>query len=155
MGATKRNCSGRVHSEGIEISAGGIVFKKDGRGWKVLMVKNRRGAWTFPKGRVEEEENLEEAALREVEEETGIKAEIERYVGSVEYTYHKGEGIVVDKKVHFFIMKYISGDPKPDGVENISVRWFDLHKVKDYMSYENLWRVYLEAMFSVIGGDEG
>jgi len=118
------------------------------------MVKNRRGAWTFPKGRVEEKENLEEAALREVEEETGIKAEIERYIGSVEYTYHKGEGVVVDKKVHFFIMKYISGDPRPDGVENVSVRWFDLHRVKDYMSYENLWKVYLEAMFFVIGSEE-
>jgi 8-oxo-dGTP pyrophosphatase MutT (NUDIX family) len=155
MGTEERDSTSGVHTENIkEVSAGGIVFRKDGATWQVLMVKNRRGSWTFPKGRVEEGETLEETAVREVEEETGVKAEVVRYAGAVSYVYHKDEGMTVDKKVHFFIMKYISGIPTPDGVENIAARWVDLHRVKDYMAYENLWKVYLDAMFSVVGGDE-
>ncbi|NOZ92205.1 NUDIX domain-containing protein [bacterium 3DAC] len=155
MGTEERDSISGVHTENIkEVSAGGIVFRKDGSTWQVLMVKNRRGSWTFPKGRVEDGETLEQTAIREVEEETGIKAKIVRYAGSVSYVYHKDDGMTVDKKVHFFIMKYISGIPTPDGVENIAVRWVDLHRVKDYMAYENLWKVYLDAMFSVVGGDD-
>ncbi len=155
MGTEECNSTGGIHTENIkEISAGGIVFRKNGKSWQVLMVKNRRGSWTFPKGRVENGETLEETAVREVEEETGVKARVIKYAGTVTYVYHKDDGIVVDKKVHFFIMKYISGEPTPDGVENIAARWVDLHHVKDYMAYENLWKVYLDAMFSVVGGDD-
>ncbi len=154
MGFEKRNGTDRIHTQEVEeISAGGIVFRREGNSWKVLMVKNRRGSWTFPKGRVEVGENLEDTAVREVEEETAVKASVVKYAGSVDYVYHKDEGVVVNKKVHFFIMKYISGDPLPDGVENIAARWIDLHKVKDYMAYENLWKVYLDAMFYVVGGE--
>ncbi len=153
MGTEERSGTGRIHKEDMrEVSAGGIVFRRHGDTWQVLMVKNRRGSWTFPKGRVEEGETLEETALREVEEETGVKAEIIKYVGEVSYLYRKDEGVEVDKTVHFFIMRYLEGEPKPDGIENIGVRWVDLHRVKDYMAYENLWKVYLDAMFYMVGG---
>ena len=156
MGTEKRGSSGRLHTENVkEVSAGGIVFKKEGHTWRVLMVKNRKGSWTFPKGRVEEGETLEETALREVEEETGVRASVIKYAGSVSYIYHKDEGTEVDKKVHFFIMRYESGVPRPDGVENVAVRWIDLHRVKDYMAYENLWKVYLGNVFHYRGTRRG
>ncbi len=109
MGTEECNSTGGIHTENIkEISAGGIVFRKNGKSWQVLMVKNRRGSWTFPKGRVENGETLEETAVREVEEETGVKARVIKYAGTVTYVYHKDDGIVVDKKVYLFPLKSIS-----------------------------------------------
>ncbi|MDI6637676.1 MAG: NUDIX hydrolase [Bacillota bacterium] len=87
---------GRKH----EVSAGVVVFRGD----QVLIIKNRFGEWVLPKGKVEAGETPEAAALREVEEETGVRAEILRPAGTSEYTYlseHTGEP--VDKVVYWFL----------------------------------------------------
>lgn len=87
---------GRKH----EVSAGVVVFRGD----QVLVIKNRFGEWVLPKGKVEPGETPEAAALREVEEETGVRAEILRPAGTSEYTYiseHTGEP--VDKVVYWFL----------------------------------------------------
>ncbi|MBC7084005.1 MAG: NUDIX hydrolase [Firmicutes bacterium] len=83
-----------------EVSAGVVVFRGD----QVLIIKNRFGEWVLPKGKVEAGETPEAAALREVEEETGVRAEILRPAGTSEYTYlsdHTGEP--VDKVVYWFL----------------------------------------------------
>lgn len=83
-----------------EVSAGVVVFRGD----EVLVIKNRFGEWVLPKGKIEPGETPEEAALREVEEETGVRAEILRPAGTSEYTYlleHTGEP--VDKIVYWFL----------------------------------------------------
>lgn len=91
------------------ISSGGVVFNKD----KVLLLQRRNGNWVLPKGHVEEGEDIEETAVREVEEETGIKAKIIDYVGEIEYhapatEFHPEE----DKKVIWFLMEALSTDIK-------------------------------------------
>jgi 8-oxo-dGTP pyrophosphatase MutT (NUDIX family) len=83
------------------ISAGGVIFNGD----KVLVLKRKNGNYVLPKGHVEEGERIEDAALREVEEETGIKAKIIEYIGEIEYhaketEFHPEE----DKKVIWFLM---------------------------------------------------
>ena len=55
-----------------ETSAGGLIVCKDGNTWKILLMKDRKNAWTFPKGRPEGGESPQTAALREIEEEVGI-----------------------------------------------------------------------------------
>ncbi|MGE5585364.1 MAG: NUDIX domain-containing protein [Bacillota bacterium] len=87
---------GRKH----EVSAGVVVFRGD----EVLVIKNRFGEWVLPKGKVEPGETPEEAAVREVEEETKVRADILKPVGTSTYTYlseHTGEP--VDKVVHWFL----------------------------------------------------
>lgn len=85
-----------------EISAGGVVF----HGTLVLVVKNGRGEWVFPKGKVEEGESLPQCALREVREETGIEARISSELGQTHYTYvSEFTGETVDKTVYWFIME--------------------------------------------------
>lgn len=91
------------------ISSGGVVFNKD----KVLILQRKNGNWVLPKGHVEEGENIEKTAEREVEEETGIKARIINYVGEIEYhapatEFHPEE----DKKVKWFLMSALNDNIK-------------------------------------------
>src|SRR5688500_2746103 len=89
-----------------EVSAGGIVYKKEQGANLVLLVLPEKGvskeAWTFPKGWVgdHEGETLEETALREVREEGGVAAEIEKDLGQVNY-FFVWDGENVSKTVHY------------------------------------------------------
>ena len=90
-----------------EFSAGGIVFNDKGQ---VLVTQHSQNKhWSFPKGLIDHGQTTEEAALREVREEGGIKAEIISKVGYSKYVYtFKKEKIF--KVVTYFLMKYLSGD---------------------------------------------
>ncbi|MGE5587498.1 MAG: NUDIX hydrolase [Clostridia bacterium] len=114
-----------------EVSAGIVVFRGD----QVLIIKNRFGEWVLPKGKVEAGETSEAAALREVEEETGVRAEVLKPAGTSEYTYlseHTGQP--VDKVVHWFLGREAgaaAGDgraggahPTPQREEGITVACF-------------------------------
>jgi len=85
----------------FELSAGGIVYNKNSK--KVLIIKDPRGRFSFPKGRVEEREAVLNAAKREVAEETGVKKlEFIAKLGEIKYFYNlKGE-FIFKKVVYFF-----------------------------------------------------
>ncbi|RIH86028.1 Diadenosine hexaphosphate hydrolase [Meiothermus luteus] len=80
------------------IGAGGVLFNPQG---EVLLIRDCMGYWCFPKGHVEGGESLAEAALREVEEETGIRAEIVAELPATRYTNNKG----VPRVIHWFLMR--------------------------------------------------
>ena len=107
-----------------EFSAGGIVFDKTGQ---VLLIRvpsidKTKMYWEFPKGHIDEGESSQAAALREIEEETGIKAKIVDKIGDSKYVFpFKDEKIF--KVVIFFLMEYVSGEPKPMEGEIEEVRW--------------------------------
>jgi len=90
-----------------EFSAGGIVFKDNASSWLIIKPAGT-DRWQLPKGLIDEGESSKEAALREVEEEGGIKAQIMGKVGEQRYVYY-WEGKKVFKTVVYFLMKYISG----------------------------------------------
>ena len=98
-----------------ELSAGGIVFKKAGQEtiWLITQHSQHKG-WGFPKGIIgdtEKGEKVEDAALREVQEEGGIKAKIVNDVSvAVQYKY-RFQDFLVDKTVQYYLMEYISGNP--------------------------------------------
>ncbi len=93
-----------------EVSAGGVVVF----GNTLLLLKKFNGDWVLPKGRVEKDEDIRETALREVLEESGVRAEIMRYIGMVHYTYKniKGDEMVF-KTVHWYLMKTNSMESVP------------------------------------------
>jgi len=92
-----------------EVCAGGVVVK-DG---KIVVIKRKNGVWLMPKGHVDPGETLEEAAVREVREETGLVAVIGQKLGETEYT-HAEDGRPHHKKVHWFYMRTTSGAMKPE-----------------------------------------
>ena len=73
-----------------EKSCGALVFRRASQGLEVLLLKHRAGHWDFPKGHVEAGESNQQTALREIYEETGIKAEIREGFGG-EIVYPQGQ----------------------------------------------------------------
>lgn len=106
-----------------EFSAGGIVFNNQNQ---VLLAKHSQNKhWSFPKGWIEEGQTSKEAAIREVKEEGGVEAEIIEKVGDTKYVYTlNGEKIF--KVVVYFLMKYLSGDPKDHDWEMEDAGWYSV-----------------------------
>ena len=121
-----------------EISAGGVVYRRDGDTIEVVLAsrRTRRGdlAWGLAKGGVEEGESMEEAAVREVLEETGLTVELEASLGETKYFYVWGDARI-RKTVHFFLMRFTGGDPQDRDDEMEEVRWFPLERALKRAAY--------------------
>lgn len=110
-----------------QISAGGVVFRQSGDVLEVVivhMVPEMR--WQLPKGIIDDGETTEEAALREVREESGIAAELIAPIETIEYWFtadRDGERRRFHKFVHFFLMRYVSGDTADHDDEVDEARW--------------------------------
>jgi 8-oxo-dGTP pyrophosphatase MutT (NUDIX family) len=121
-----------------EISAGGVVYRRDGDEIEVVLAsrRTRRGdlAWGLAKGGIEAGESLEEAAVREVLEETGYVAEIDRSLGETRYFY-VWEDTRIRKTVHFFLMRCVGGDPEDRDDEMEEIRWFPLDRALKRAAY--------------------
>ena len=135
----------------IETSAGGIVFKKERD--KILWLicqHSQHKCWIFPKGLVgdkKKNEDMKEAALREVKEEGGVKTKIinDKPV-KVSYMYQwqnsphggkNGDRILVKKTVYYFLMEYLSGDPKNHDWEVSEAKFVEKKEVKKILSYQS------------------
>ena len=118
-----------------ELSAGGVVIF----GNTVLLLKKFNGDWVLPKGRVEKGEDIRDTALREVWEESGVKAEIIKYIGMVYYTYKNSkENETVYKTVHWYLMKTNSMESIPQKKEGFAEATFvHIDKVKDLVKYDD------------------
>ncbi|NLW23398.1 MAG: NUDIX hydrolase [Tissierellia bacterium] len=127
-----------------EVSAGGVVIF----GNAILLLKKFNGDWVLPKGRVKENEDIEEAALREVFEESGVKAEIVRYIGKVNYTYRSLiNNQTIDKTVHWFLMKTNSMESVPQKREGFAEASFvHIDKSADMVRYDDEKKVIKKAI---------
>lgn len=111
------------------VSCGGVVIF---RGKILLLYKNYRNryeGWVLPKGTVEQGETHEETALREVREETGVKARIIDYVGKSEYSFNVSHD-VVEKEVHWYLM--------------VSDNYYSKPQREEYFLHSGYYR-YIEA----------
>lgn len=120
--------------EALEYAAGGVV----GRDGKVLLVKvtNLQGevVWTFPKGHLEKGETWLQAALREVEEETGWKCRNAGPLANVTYRFARN-GRPVFKRVRWYRMEPVERSGKPDAVEIMKTKWVEAGKAAAKLSY--------------------
>lgn len=99
-----------------ERSAGGVVWYGD----KVLILRNFRNEYIFPKGHIEKGETVEQAALREVAEEAGLQAQIQATLPDTAYKYRLPDGSWQRKRVSWFVMRVDSDRPLVDGDE---IKW--------------------------------
>ena len=123
-----------------EIAAGGVLFRRGPRGPEVVVGAQQdrlTGARTLrlPKGKTHRRETLEQAALREVREETGLAGRIVAPLGRVDYSYGDA-GSAVAKTVHFFLMELESGVAgSPDG-ELAEIAWLPLDEARRSLTYD-------------------
>ena len=131
-----------------EISAGGVVYRHEADGVEILLAarRTRRGelAWGLAKGGIEPDETVEDAAVREVREETGIDADIEASLGETRYFY-VWEDVRVRKTVHFFLMRATGGDVSDHDDEMEDVRWFPLERAMKRAAYRGEREVLARA----------
>ncbi len=136
-------------------SAGGVVYRVERGACSVIMIQDRYGKWTFPKGHVEQNETLQDAARREIVEEVGIdgtKLEIRADLGVIEYSFESnfvkdieasglistGQTVTINKLVKYFLFSF-SGDtvliPQQGEVE--AVLWVPLAKLDQKNDYKD------------------
>jgi 8-oxo-dGTP pyrophosphatase MutT (NUDIX family) len=119
-------------------SAGGIVLRHRDAGTEIVLGKRRRerdgASWTLPKGTPDGNESVEETALREVAEETGLQVRILEPVGPIEY-YFTQQGTRIHKTVHYFLMEATGGDLAAHDHEFEEVRWMALDDALTLMTF--------------------
>ncbi|WP_434753245.1 NUDIX hydrolase [Paenibacillus amylolyticus] len=108
-----------------EISAGGVVYRTGEEGQlQIQLIVDRYGKTTLAKGKMEEGETIEQTALREILEETGMVGRIVEPINIIAYTYQHAEFGPVDKEVHYYLVEAESGDLQPQIEEIKGVDWF-------------------------------
>ncbi|HEY7717010.1 MAG TPA: divalent cation tolerance protein CutA [Candidatus Binatia bacterium] len=125
--ATETNAKDESIRTVREVSAGGVIYRRSAEDYEFALIHVRH-RWGLPKGHVEEGERDEEAALREVREETGLEGKLIRKLGDIRYSYRdktkQGDPVRIYKRVHFFLLRYLKGDVRDHDHEVDDVRWF-------------------------------
>ena len=107
-----------------EISAGGVVYRKSEEGLEIQLIVDRYTKISLAKGKMEPGETIEETALREIQEETGMIGKIIEPVDVIKYTYEHASLGTVDKEVHYYLVEALSGDLQPQVEEIKGVAWY-------------------------------
>jgi 8-oxo-dGTP pyrophosphatase MutT (NUDIX family) len=128
------------------VSSGGVVCRIVG-GHKEVVLCGRRlhNTWSLPKGTPDSGESLEETALREVQEETGLFVEIQEPLGNINYLFVR-KGKQYQKTVHYYLMRHTGGAFDSHDLEFDEVRWFSIQDALVSMSYPNEVEVLQRAV---------
>jgi 8-oxo-dGTP pyrophosphatase MutT (NUDIX family) len=122
----------------LATSAGGVVVSAQDSGRSLVVGMRRRGrdavTWTLPKGTPDPGETVEETALREVGEETGLEVRILGPLPSIEYAFVQ-DGTRIHKTVHYFLMEPTGGDLARHDTEFERVRWVAFEEAGALLSF--------------------
>ena len=143
---TPRRGRRRVRSA---LAAGGVVYRHGADGLEVALAGRRSdGTWVFPKGQPDGDETIEETALREVREETGLQVRAISPLGQVEYWFAAGPERV-RKAVHFYLMEAIGGDTSLHDHEYDEVRWVPVREARRMLSFETYREILDRALAAI------
>ena len=144
----RRAGTGRGLRRVEEISAGGIVVDRGApRPAAALIARlDRRGRllWSLPKGHIEAGETAEQAAVREVEEETGIIGRVVAPLGTIDFWF-VAEDRRVHKTVHHFLLRALGGELSDEDVEVTEVAWVPLGELESRLAYADERRLIRRA----------
>ncbi len=142
-----------------EVSAGGLVLDRGGPVVQGALIGrlDRRGRllWSLPKGHLEAGESPQQAAVREVQEETGILGRVLQKLGVIDFWF-VADGHRVHKTVHHFLLEAESGELSDADIEVDEVAWVPLDDLSRKLSYDTE-RKLLSALpepFSVNGASD-
>lgn len=128
------------------MSAGGVVYRVGAEGVEIVLVgRSREQLWALPKGTPNEGESVEQTALREVREETGLEASIVAHTGDVHYNFLEPGGARVFKVVHYYLMEPLAGDFSGHDDEHDIVDWFHMAEAERLLTHRNQLHVLRKA----------
>ena len=135
-----------------ETSAGGVVFRLHEGHAVFLLIRDSYQNWGFPKGHLESGERAEDAAVREVREETGIDDLVLR--GQIETIdwYFRFRGQLIHKVCHFYLMETAQASTNPQQAEGITAcQWVSYDDARSAISYANARKVLARAHEMIVG----
>ncbi len=137
----------RLRTERV-VSAGGVVLRRGDSGPEILLCgRSVDGLWALPKGTPQPGETLEETALREVREETGVIVEPDWMIGEITYWFSRPQdGVRYHKTVRHYMMRPVGGDPALHDHEFDEVCWFPVEQALNMLSYQNEARIVRQAL---------
>jgi 8-oxo-dGTP pyrophosphatase MutT (NUDIX family) len=132
-----------------QVSAGGVVFRRQNDQLEVVIVSvGSEHRWQLPKGLVDKDEKPEVTAVREAREEGGVVSEVVEHIETIEYWYagiENGIRVRFHKRVHFYLLRYISGDTKDHDWEVNEARWVPIEDAAIQLAFDNEKRVMEQA----------
>jgi len=132
-------------------SGGAVIDLRDGVPFVAMIATRGRSRWGLPKGAVSPGETSEQAALREVQEETGLDAEVIGLLDTIEYFFRAGD-VLIKKSVDFYLMRFTGGTMTPQLSEVDDVEWVALPEAIQRASFDSerkLLSLALEQIESV------
>lgn len=147
-----KRCKGETHMK--EISAGGVVYRRTEQGkLQIQLIQDRYGKVSLPKGKMEPGETIEQTALREIVEETGLEGVIIAPIDQIKYQYEHDKLGKVDKEVHYYLVEAVGGSLQAQVEEIRGVDWFEPQeawKRQKQSGYDNNHRIVAGA-FHLLG----
>jgi 8-oxo-dGTP pyrophosphatase MutT (NUDIX family) len=135
-----------------ETSAGGVVYRLHEGAALFLLIRDSYQNWGFPKGHLESGERAEDAALREVREETGIDdLALRGQIETIDW-YFRFRGQLIHKVCHFYLMETTQATTNPQRAEGITAcRWVAFDEARSAISYANARKVLGRAHEMIVG----
>ena len=139
------------------VSAGGVVHRVDGGRLQVVVCGRRTPdgwMWGLPKGTPDLGESMEETALREVTEETGLKVTLETPIDSIRYWFVRtSDGVRCHKTVHFYLMSPVGGALEDHDMEFDRVLWLDEQEAASTLTHQNEINILKKAVDMAVHND--
>ncbi|WP_160145761.1 NUDIX hydrolase [Dictyobacter aurantiacus] len=110
----------------------------------VLVGRSHAGIWALPKGTPQPGETIEQVAVREAQEETGLQVQLIAYVGSISYSFVR-EQVRYHKQVRHFLLEAVGGDTALHDQEYDLVQWFSLPEASRRLTYQNEVHILSQA----------
>lgn len=129
------------------VSGGGVVWRRGRSGDVEVVLCGRRSdrVWSLPKGTPDPGETMEQTAVREVREETGLDVRVGQSLGSINYWF-TAEGVRFHKQVHHWLMEPVGGDVANHDHEFDDVEWVPIGQARGMLTYRDERRVLDEAL---------
>ncbi len=132
-----------------EHSSGGVVIDlRDGTPYVAMIATRGRTRWGLPKGACSVGETSEQAAVREVKEETGLDAEIAGLLDTIEYFFRAGDTLI-KKSVDFYLMHHLGGTLTPQLSEVDDVQWVELSEGIHRASFDSERKLLSSALAQI------
>jgi 8-oxo-dGTP diphosphatase len=139
-----------------EMSAGGVIYRRQAGAIEIALIKVRN-RWGLPKGHVEEGESINDTAVREVREETGLEGRVSKKLGDIRYSYRDRrsaeEPVRIYKRVHFYLLRYLKGDVRDHDHEVDEARWFPIEEAIRNLKFPTERKMVYRALGILTAGN--